>query len=183
MLYSHTIKLVRFYNGADGLKTGYTGEAGYCLTATATKNNVRLIAVAMKEESSSRRNAEISSMFDYGFAKIKTVEIANQDKVIKKIEIDKAKDKYIELVPTENVIIVKQKTDKVGEITYDLKLDNIKAPIKKGTVIGKLIIKEDNKEIKQAELTVKNDVEKATFLELYFRNLIDMINGKIIFTN
>lgn len=177
----NTNKLTRFYNGADGLKTGYTSEAGYCLTATAKKNNVRLIAVAMKEESSSTRNAEISSMLDYGFAKIKTVDIASKNKVIKKIEIDKAKEKYIEVVPTETITIVKQKSENVGEITYDIKLDKIKAPIKKGTPIGKLIIKEDNKTIKEAELTVNKDIDKASFLELYFRNITDIISGKIIF--
>lgn len=176
----NTNKLVRFYNGADGLKTGYTSEAGYCLTATAQKNNVRLIAVAMKEESSTTRNAEISSMLDYGFAKIKTVEIANKDTIIQQIEIDKSKNKYVDLVPMNNISIVKSKTEKVGDITYELKLDKLKAPIKKGTIVGRLIIKENDKEIKQADLTVKEDVIKATFIELYLRNLTDMINGKII---
>ena len=177
----NTNKLVRFYNGADGLKTGYTGTAGYCLTATAKKNNVRLIAVAMNEPTSSTRNAEISSMLDYGFAKIKTVEVANTKTIIKKIEIDKSKNKYVEIVPTDNINIVKQKTEQVGEITYDFKLNKIKAPIKKGEVIGKLIINEDGKKISEVELTVKENVEKANFLELYFRNITDMINGKIIF--
>ena len=177
----NTNKLVRFYNGADGLKTGYTGTAGYCLTATAKKNNVRLIAVTMNEPTSSTRNAEISSMLDYGFAKIKTVEVANTKTIIKKIEIDKSKNKYVEIVPTDNITIVKQKTEQVGEITYDFKLNKIKAPIKKGEVIGKLIINEDGKKISEAELTVKENVEKANFLELYFRNITDMINGKIIF--
>lgn len=177
----NTNKLVRFYSGADGLKTGYTSTAGYCLTATAKKNNVRLIAVAMNEPSSSTRNAEISSMLDYGFAKIKTVEIATTNTVIKKIEIDKSKNKYVEIVPTDNISIVKQKTEQVGEITYETELNNVKAPIKKGEIIGKLIVKEDGKKIKEAELTVKEDVYKANFLELYFRNITDMINGKIIF--
>ena len=177
----NTNKLVRFYSGADGLKTGYTGSAGYCLTATAKKNNVRLIAVVMNEESASARNAEISSMLDYGFAKIKTVEIANKDTIIKKIEIDKAKDKFVELVPIETISIVKQKTEQVGEITYDVKLDKVKAPIKKGDVVGKLIVMEDGKKIKESNLTVNKDVEEASFIELYLKNITDMINGKIIF--
>lgn len=177
----NTNKLVRFYSGVDGLKTGYTSSAGYCLTATAKKNNVRLIAVVMNEESSSTRNAEVTSMLDYGFAKIKTVEIANKDTVIKKIEIDKAKDKFVELVPIETISIVKQKTEQVGEITYDVKLDKVKAPIKKGDVVGKLIVMEDGKKIKESNLTVNKDVEEASFIELYLRNITDMINGKIIF--
>lgn len=177
----NTNKLVRFYSGVDGLKTGYTGTAGYCLTATAKKNNVRLIAVVMNEESSSVRNAEVTSMLDYGFAKIKTVEIANKNTIIKKIEIDKAKDKFVELVPIETISIVKQKTEQVGEIIYDVKLNKVKAPIKKGDVVGKLIVMEDGKKIKESNLTVNKDVEEASFIELYLRNITDMINGKIIF--
>ena len=135
----------------------------------------------MNEPTSSTRNAEISSMLDYGFAKIKTVEVANTKTIIKKIEIDKSKKKYVEIVPIDNVTIVKQKTEQLGEITYDFKLNKIKAPIKKGEIIGKLIINEDGKKISEMGLTVKENVEKANFLELYFRNITDMINGKIIF--
>ena len=71
----NTNKLVRFYDGVDGLKTGHTEEAGYCLTATAKKNNMRIIAVAMGEPTSKTRNQEISEMLDYAFAQYQTDEI------------------------------------------------------------------------------------------------------------
>lgn len=177
----NTNKLVRFYNGADGLKTGYTDSAGYCLTATAKKNNVRLIAVAMNEPSSSTRNAEITSMLDYGFAKISVHNIASKETIIKKTPIDKAKQDYALIVPLNEVNIIKPKGTKLGKITYQLKLNDIKAPIKKGEIVGTLTIKEDNKEISKVPVTVKNNIKKAGIINLYLKNLKDIIEGKIVF--
>ncbi len=177
----NTNKLVRFYNGADGLKTGYTDTAGYCLTATAKKDNVRLIAVAMNEPSSSTRNAEISSLLDYGFAKITVYNIAKKDTVIKKEVIDKAANDYALIVPMYDVNIVKPKGTKLGKITYELKLKKIEAPIKKGTIIGNLKIKENNKVINEIPVTVKEDITKTNIISLYFKNIKDIITGNIIF--
>ena len=177
----NTNKLVRFYNGADGLKTGYTDTAGYCLTATAKKNNVRLIAVTMNEPSSSTRNAEISSLLDYGFAKITVYNIAKKDTIIKKEVIDNAKEDYALIVPTYDINIVKPKGTKLGKITYELKLKNIKAPIKKGEIIGKLKVLENNEVINEVPVTVKENIEKTNIISLYLKNIKDIITGNIIF--
>jgi len=175
----NTNKLVRFYEGADGLKTGFTEEAGYCLTATASKNNVRLISVVMNEETSSTRNSETTSLLDYGFAKIKVILVAKKEKIISKINIDKMEEKYVGVVPIKDVKIVKYKTESLGKITYDLELKSVKAPIKVGEIIGKLKIKENNKIIEEVDLTVEKDVKKAKLFSLYYRYLSEIINGKI----
>lgn len=175
----NTNKLVRFYPGVDGLKTGYTETAGYCLTATAKKNNMRLIAVAMGEPDSSTRNSEITSMLDYGFAQYMATELLSKKSTIAKVEIEKAKEKYIEIVPKNSVSLITKKTVKRGNISYNLKLNNVKAPLKNGDVIGNLQILEDGKVIDKVDVTVKNDVEKANFLELYWRYLQDIVNGEI----
>lgn len=177
----NTNKLVRYYNGVDGLKTGYTKEAGYCLTATAKKNNMRLIAVVMQEESSEVRNAEVTSLLDYGFAQYKIDELVNKNSVVAKVEIDKGEDKYVEIVPNSSATILNKKTDKMGEITYDLKLDKIKAPIKKGDIVGKLKIKEDGMLVDEIDVTVNNDMKKAGFIKLYGRYLADIVGGSIKF--
>ncbi len=177
----NTNKLVRFYNGVDGLKTGYTKEAGYCLTATASKNDMRLIAVAMGEPTSALRNSEISSMLDYGFAQYKSTIIINQNKTIKEVNVEKAKTKKVEIIPVDDVSILTKKTDKIGNITYSVKLDKVVAPIKKGNIVGKLLVKEDGKKIKEVNLTVKKDIEKANFIELYLRYISDIISGNISF--
>ena len=175
----NTNKLVRFYPGVDGLKTGYTSTAGYCLTATAKKNNMRLIAVAMGEESSTTRNAEVSAMLDYGYAQYKIDTILNKDDVIAKMTVEKAKKEQISLVPKNSVTLLNKKITKLGQITYKLDIDSVKAPVKVGDVVGKLTILNDGKEIQKVELTVSEDVQKANLFELYVRYLKDIVSGNI----
>lgn len=175
----NTNKLVRFYDGADGLKTGYTSEAGYCLTATATRNNMRLIAVAMNEPDSKTRNAEISSMLDYGFAQYSTEKILSTDSILDKVLVDKGKKEYVEIVPTENITFLNKKTEANKNATYEIKLNELKAPLKKGDVIGTLIVKFDDSDQREVNITVKEDVEKCNIFELFLRYLCDVLGGNI----
>ncbi|MCI9434939.1 MAG: D-alanyl-D-alanine carboxypeptidase [Bacilli bacterium] len=175
----NTNKLVRFYEGADGLKTGYTSEAGYCLTATATKNNMRLIAVAMNEPDSKTRNAEISSMLDYGFAQYSTEKVLSTDSILDKVLVDKGKKEYVEIVPTENITFLNKKTENSKNATYEIKLNELKAPLKKGDVIGTLIVKLDDNDQREVNITVKEDVEKCNIFELFLRYLCDVLGGNI----
>ncbi len=177
----NTNKLVRFYNGVDGLKTGYTTEAGYCLTATAKKNDMRLISVVMGEESNGLRTSETSSLLDYGFAQYKSTELVKQGDVVTEVQIEKAKNQNVSIITKDNASILSKKTEKMGDITYETKLDKIKAPIKKGDKVGTLKVKEDGKLIKEITLTVKQDVKEANILELYGRYLKNMIIGNIKF--
>lgn len=177
----NTNKLVRFYNGVDGLKTGYTKTAGYCLTATATKNDIRFIAVAMNEPDSKTRNAEITSMLDYGFAQYKSTKLLSKDEIIKEAEVDMGKTKYAKVVPIEDVYVVRKNTEKDGKVTYDVKLNKIKAPVKKGEIVGQIIVKLNNKEYKKIDLTVKEQIKKANVIDLYLRYLKDMLTGDIKF--
>lgn len=177
----NTNKLVRFYNGVDGLKTGYTTEAGYCLTATAKKNDMRLISVVMGEESNGLRTSETSSLLDYGFAQYKSTELVKQGDVVTEVQIEKAKNQNVSIITKDNASILSKKTEKMGDITYETKLDKIKAPVKKGDKVGTLKVKEDGKLIKEITLTVKQDVKEANILELYGRYLKNMIIGNIKF--
>ena len=175
----NTNKLVRFNPIVDGLKTGYTKEAGYCLTATAKKNNMRLISVVMGEPDTNTRSSETNSLLDYGFSQYKSEQLISKDKVLSKVKVEKSKHKTVEIIPTTDYYIISKKTENQKKATYDLKLNDIKAPIKKGDVVGKLIIKQDNKKIAEVDVTVKKNVVKANFLELYWRNFTDVINGDI----
>ena len=178
---TNTNKLTRFKAGVDGLKTGYTKEAGYCLTATMKKDNMRLVSTVMGEETSTVRNAEISALLDYGYAKYKMYEVVEKKKIITDKEIEKGNKKYVDIVTRDSYSIVTEKNNKLGEITYDVELNEISAPINKGEVVGKLIIKSDNSKIGEVELTVNDDVKKANLFELYFRYLNDIISGKMSF--
>lgn len=177
----NTNKLVRFYNGVDGLKTGYTTEAGYCLTSTAKKNDMRLISVVMGESSNGLRNTETQAMLDYGFAQYKSTELVKKGDPVTEVEIEKARNQKVTIVTKDNASILSKKTEKLGEITYETDLNKIKAPVKSGDKIGILKVKEDGKVIKKVDLTVKENVEEANLIELYLRYLSDMIVGNIKF--
>ena len=175
----NTNKLVRFYDGVDGLKTGYTESAGYCLTATAKKDGMRIIAVVMGEPDSKTRNQEVSEMLDYSFAQYQLETLLTDSSSLGKYEVTKAKQKYTEVVPKEDVTVLRKKGDKTGNATYEVKLNDLKAPIGKGDVIGKLTIKEDGESIRTIDLTTKEDIQKANLGQLYLRYLKDIFTGDI----
>lgn len=176
---TNTNKLTRFYPGVDGLKTGYTKEAGYCLTSTAKRDGMRIITVVMGEPDTKTRNSETSTMLDYAFAQYKVEELINKKSVIAKKEVEKGKTKYVKIVPKEDIVLLTKKTDKIGKITYNLNLKKVKAPVKKGKVLGDIEVKRNGKIINKVNVTVKNDVKKANFIELYWRYLSDILGGNI----
>jgi len=167
----NTNKLVRFYKGVDGLKTGYTAEAGFCMTATAKINDMRIIAVVMGEPDSKTRNAEITSIFDYVYAQYALNKVVDTNTVLKNVEVEKGKKDTVDIIALENVTDLYKKTDGTNEITYDIELDKIKAPVKTGDVVGKLTLKENGISTRTINLTVKEDVEKANIFELYLKYL------------
>ena len=177
----NTNKLVRFKAGVDGLKTGYTEGAGYCLTATMKKDEMRVIATVMGEPSSQIRNSEVSSMLDYAFAQVGLKRMLSTDSVVETINLPKAKVDEIKIVPSKDVNVLYRKID--GEITptYEIKINNLKLPVKKGDKVGKLYVKNNNKIINTINLTVKENIEKCNFFELYFKNLKNIMSGNIEF--
>jgi len=175
----NTNKLVRFYPGVDGLKTGYTEEAGYCLTATINKDNMRLIAVVMGEPTSNIRNSEMSTLLDYGYNLWQKEVYVTPEEIIDTVPIEKGIDENVNIVVIDEVSTVNKKGHKMGEITYELDVKNIKAPIKRGEVVGKLSIKEDGKTISNVDVTVEKTVDKAGIITMYLRYLKDIIGFKI----
>lgn len=175
----NTNKLIKFNKYVDGLKTGYTKEAGYCLTATAKKDNLRLISVVMGEEEINLRNQETTELLNYGFSKYKSKEVINKNTIIDKLDLELA-DNKVNIVPKENYSIISEKKSKIDKITYKLHLNKINIPIKRGRTIGYITIKEDNKNIKNIDVTVDKDIKKANIVKLYGRYLKSIINGNIM---
>lgn len=175
----NTNKLVRFYQGVDGLKTGYTKEAGYCLTATAKRNNMRVISVVMGEPDSATRNSDTSSMLDYAFAQYEVEKLLSKDSVLDEILIENAKDLYAKIVPISDIVILNKKIDGKKNITYEVKIDNIAAPIRKGDIVGKLHVKENDNIVRTIDITVNSDIKKANLFDLYFRYLKEILSGVI----
>ena len=103
--------MVRFYNGADGLKTGYTDNAGYCLTATAKRNEMRLLGVIMNEENSNIRNQEMMAMLDYGFNQYEIEKVLTVKSKVDTITIEKAKKQEVDIIPTSDITLLHTKTE------------------------------------------------------------------------
>lgn len=173
----NTNKLVRFYSGVDGLKTGYTEEAGYCLTATAVRDNMRLIAVVFGEPDSKSRSADISKMLDYGYNVYSINNLLSTNNTIGKINIIKGKAKTVEIVPAEDLNILYKKGTTMKNVTYKTVINKNIAPLKKGDIIGKINIVEDNNVTRSVGVTVKYDVPKVGFVRLYLRYMGDVIKG------
>ena len=172
----NTNKLVRFYKGVDGLKTGYTSEAGFCITATANINDMRIITVVMGEPDSETRNKDVSSVFDYVYAQYGLQKIIDTETILEEVNVEKGKVENIGIVAKEEVTDLYNKNDGTGEFTYDVEIDNLKAPLSKGDVVGKLTLKENNNVIRTIDLTINEDVKKANIFELYLRYLKQIFN-------
>lgn len=177
----NTNKLVRFYSGVDGLKTGYTKEAGYCLTATAKRNGMRIIAVVMGEPESSVRSSEVSSMLDYAFAQYELESFLSTDSKLDTVYINKAHKEYFNVVPTEAVTILNKKLENKKNATYELKMDSYKLPIKKGDRVGSLNVYVDGNLYREIDVTFDDDVNKADLITLYGRYLKKVFTGDIVF--
>lgn len=171
----NTNKLIKTYEGADGLKTGYTKEAGYCLTATAKKDDLRLIGVIMGSSTSNDRNINMTSLLNYGFNMYDMQVEVKKDDVVTKKYISKAKKQIVKIVPKKNLGVLVKRGSEYNKLNYDIKLNKIKLPIKKGDVVGTLLLKDKNKIVNKVYLTVKDDVKKASIIELYKRSLKDIL--------
>ncbi len=172
----NTNKLIRYYTGLDGLKTGYTKTAGYCLTATAKKNDMRLISVVMGEENSEVRNKETVELLNYGFSNFSKKIVIEKTKNLGTLEIQKGKKEVIKVgLNTDVSDLIKNKEEK--KYNYDLKVDELIAPIKKGDKVGTLILKGDGKEIAKFDIVAKETIEKANYFDYYVKNFRNFISG------
>jgi len=171
----NTNKLVRFYEGADGLKTGFTDNAKYCMAVTAKRDNMRLIAVVLGEESGKVRNNETMEMLDYGFNLYKVDLVKNKDDKVGTIKLDKASKKEIDIYPKTDIAILGKKSDVSLKYSVDLKYDNIDLPLKNGDIVGKIIVKNQNKIVREVDAIVKENVDKISYFKLLWNTFKDLI--------
>ncbi|MBM7584418.1 D-alanyl-D-alanine carboxypeptidase (penicillin-binding protein 5/6) [Bacillus pakistanensis] len=167
----NTNKLVRFYPGVDGLKTGFTSEAKYCLTATAKKNDMRVVAVVFGLKSSKDRNAEVSKMLDYAFSQYQTKPLYDKGQTLGKTQVSKGKMEKVEAITDEPISLLTKKGEKLDDIEKKITLDDdLRAPIKKGDEIGEVVIEKSGKVLSETPLVAKKSVPEAGWWELYKRS-------------
>ena len=163
---TNTNKLVRTYTGITGLKTGSTSKAKYCLSASANRNNMDLIAVVMAAPEPKQRFAEAASMLDYGFANCSMYKDDNKDVVIKPVKIKRGKKEKIQPVITSsyNYLLLKGKTaDKITKKTMLSK--SICAPVKQGDQIGEMVYSYDGQKIGSVPIVAAEDVKEAKYID------------------
>ncbi|MEG1315367.1 MAG: D-alanyl-D-alanine carboxypeptidase family protein [Anaerovoracaceae bacterium] len=172
---TNTNKLIKFYPGANGIKTGFTAEAGYCLSGSATKNDTTLIAVVLGAESAKIRNGEIAELFNYGFASYQSVEVAKQNQPMKKVEILSGEPFIVNAVSKDRVTALVKKGE---EETIKTKIEinkKIKVPMKAGTEIGKLMVYVQKEKVGEYPLVVEKKVDKTSFVKYYIRKIKELI--------
>lgn len=166
----NTNKLVRFYTGADGLKTGYTSEAKFCLSATAKRDGLRAVAVVMGAPDTKTRNNEVSRMFDYAFSQYTMHSIYKPGEVLGIVKVQKGNVPEISIQAEKEYSVLVKKGVKNPDIRHEIQLDpNVKAPVAAGQVIGKLSVYQGDQLVKEFELTSPVEVKKAGFWKLFKR--------------
>ncbi len=168
---SNTNKLIRFYDGCDSGKTGFTSEAGHCLCASAVRNNTRVISVVISSPDSKTRFKEVSDMFNYVFNNFESKLLIDKDTPLDyKIDVEHGKKDFA-LVSAKNSLYVFMKKGEKRSFDIDFIPNNyVNAPIYKGETVGKIILFENGKEAFSVDAVINEDVLKAS----YFDNIISI---------
>ncbi len=171
----NTNRLIKDYEGANGVKTGYTDEAGYCLSASAKRGNLQLISVVLGCESTKIRFEESKRMLDYGFATYDSITIGKKGDPIGIIPVEKGKTNEVNVIFNKDAFILLPKGSQSNIEREYILPDSLVAPIEENSKIGELLIKLDGKVIDKIELVSKESVESANFIDMFkniMRNLV-----------
>ncbi|MCD7033290.1 D-alanyl-D-alanine carboxypeptidase [Metabacillus sp. GX 13764] len=168
----NTNRLVKFYPGVDGVKTGFTNEAKYCLTATAKKGNMRVIAVVFGAATPKDRNNQVTKMLDYAFSQYQTHPVYKRNQIVGAAGIHKGMQKTVHLMTSEPVSILTRKGEDLKKVTKEITVNkDIQAPVKKGQEIGSIIVKKDSKVLAKSPLVAEKDIPGASWWTFFKRAL------------
>lgn len=165
---SNTNKLIRFYPGANGMKTGFTDTAGYCMSATAKRDDMTLIAVVMKADTSDNRFSDAKKLLDYGFANFSVYRI--DENVLPPMAVHGGKTDSVSLKYDASAILLTKGRDKLVESVTDLP-EYLNAPVQEGQVVGQIRYVLCGEEIAVIDITAVNGVERIGTLELFMKIL------------
>lgn len=162
---SNTNKLVRYYDGCDGGKTGFTNEAGFCLTATAKRGNMRLISAVIGAPDSKTRFNEVSTMLNRGFNQYENKAVLDKNLPLDgKIAVLGGKIKQIEVVPESDYFVLSKKGGK-DNIECEYNYNELKAPLKKGDKVGECVIYNNGVMVGKVNLVSTVDVDEMTYFD------------------
>ncbi|MCK8825162.1 D-alanyl-D-alanine carboxypeptidase family protein [Fuchsiella alkaliacetigena] len=168
----NTNDLVKSYRGADGLKTGYVEDAGFCVAATAEREGIRFISVIMKDVDSKLRFEEAAQLLSYGFNIYQPIEVAKKGEVlVEELEVYKGKDPQIKAIAKEdlNVAVIRGAEDKLKkQVLID---SDLTAPLAEGDRVGELRVLTEDKELDSVELVSDREVERGNIIQIVIQLL------------
>ncbi|KYD20188.1 D-alanyl-D-alanine carboxypeptidase family protein [Caldibacillus debilis] len=166
----NTNRLIRFYPGVDGLKTGYTSEAKYCLTATAKKGNMRVIAVIFGAPTTKERNKQITQMLDYAFYQYEKKTFLAKNAPVDQVTVERGERRKIPAVTAGELSVLHKKGEKLEGVSRVVKIkDRLKAPIKKGDPVGEVALVKDGRVLSKSPLIAGENTGKASFWTTFQR--------------
>ncbi|NLM07687.1 MAG: D-alanyl-D-alanine carboxypeptidase [Clostridiales Family XIII bacterium] len=172
---TNTNRLIKLYPGANGIKTGFTREAGYCLSGSATKEDLTLIAVVLGCDTTHNRWGETMKLLDYGFATCENAVLAKKGEVLGTIVIEKGSPSSVNAIADSDINLLVKKGEGDQVTTEIVLFERIKAPLKAGDKVGELIALKDSAEVGRYPLVADGDVEVAKLHEIYIRMLKTLI--------
>jgi len=173
---SNTNKLVKKYPGIDGLKTGHTDKAGFCLTATA-KRDMRLISVVLKAKTELEREELTARLLDYGFNRFTKKELANKGQEIQNISVPDGKKEFTAgMISDDLEVVIKRGEEDTLETKVEFK-EGFKAPIKKGDLLGYKFVIQDGKKLASANIVATEDISRANIFIRLWRTFVNWIGS------
>ena len=171
---ANTNKMIKHYQGATGVKTGFTQEAKYCLSASAKRGETHLVAVTLGAPTTQERFKDSSSLLSYGFANYESVKLCSKSDKIAKLTLDKADDNKVNLVAKDDLTALIKKGES-KDFTKKIEVSkNIDLPVKKGTKLGTISIYKGDKQVGKIDLINEKDINKASYFKM-FERVIDNI--------
>ncbi len=164
---SNTNKLVRFYDGTTGLKTGFTSKAGYCVSASAERDGMELIAVIMKSDTSPHRNADASGLLNFGFANYAVVGLGEDENHAEPIPVTLGQEDSVEVELAENAQVLIEKAQAAKVEKQLVLVERLEAPVEKGQKVGTLRFSLDGKQIAEVPVVAANSVKRLSTMDIY----------------
>ncbi len=174
----NTNKLINYYEGVDGLKTGFTNNSGYCITVTAKRGNMRLISVVMGEDNNKIRNQDIITLLNYGFSNYKLETIVSNEDELGTINIKFGNKENVKLKLINEAVDLVSILEE-NKYSYEVETDEVEAPVNVGDVVGKVKVYANGNLVTEYPLTIEENIKKANVFELYRRNLNKLLKGAL----
>lgn len=166
--------LLGVFEGADGLKTGWTEEAGYCLVGTAKQDDIRMISVVLNTKSEQERFETSQELLTYGFRNFKKADFVEAGEIIETLNVKNGTKETVSLVANDSIsLVIPVSREKDIEIITSFDDETVKAPVKKGEVLGKVEVVLDDKVLASSDLSASEDVSRLGFFKILIRNIIN----------